>query len=91
LDGIVESELFIHAMDNIKAEVSKGIKIVFTKFSHLSRNSQWLIFESRSQIKIQIGKVVFLCIKMIFIIFPFELTVFKALLVLDEQPIVKSV
>jgi hypothetical protein len=35
--------------------------------------------------------VVFLCIKMIFIVFPFEITVFKALLVLDEQSIVKSV
>ena len=91
LDGIVESEFFIHAVDNIKGEVSECIKIVFTKFSHLSRNGQWLVFKSRSQIKIQIGKVVFLCIKIIFIIFPFELTVFKALLVLAEQSIVKSV
>ncbi len=91
LDGIVESKFLIHAVDNVKSEVSKCIKIVFTKFSHLSRNGQWLVFESRSQIKIQIGKVVFLCIKMIFIVFPFEITVFKALLVLDEQSIVKSV
>ncbi len=91
LDGIVESKFYIHAVDNIKAEVSECIKIVFTKFSHLSRNGQWLVIESRSQIKIQIRKVVFHCIKMIFIIFPFELTVFKALLVFGEQSIVKSV